>query len=169
MLPDGPHRPARADSFAPSLMLFYRRETDSNTLATVTSGNAAATGRSTHKQKKLSLSGPVSAAERRPSVIDEQGSAFLKLTRVGSGGWESSPLCLVNIILIIPPTSPAVDGTYVCAYTGRFSMSSVVQVCIMKCRVLQPFSHLRFFSRRPSSPLPSHPHALPWNSPPRVT
>lgn len=49
-------------------------------------------------------------------MIDDRGSACLKLTRVGSGGWESSPLCLVNIILIISPPNPAVDGTCVCAY-----------------------------------------------------
>lgn len=105
---------------------------------------------------------------------------FWSLTRVGSVGWESSPLYLVNIILIISLTNPASWAhvcVCICAYTGRgFSMPSVVQVCIMKSWVLflkpsefQPFSHLRFFSRLPSSPLPSHPRVLPRNSPPKVT
>lgn len=65
-------------------------------------------------------------------MIDDRGAALLKLTRVG---WESSPLYLVNIILIISLTNPAFERTNVCicAYTRRgFSMPSVVQVCIMK-------------------------------------
>ncbi len=40
---------------------------------------------------------------------------FLKLTRVGSAGWESSLFYLVNIILIISLTNPAVECMHVCA------------------------------------------------------
>lgn len=97
---------------------------------------------------------------------------LLKLTRVGSIGWESSLLYLVNIILIIFLTNPAALCMYVCACAcacvrtqgGVFSMPSVVQVCVMKSWVLfwkpsefQPFSHLRFFSQLPLfSPSLSH-------------
>lgn len=121
----------------------------------------------TKSSRKKLCSGLSARLRATPSMIDDRGAALLKLTRVGSVGWESSPLYLVNIILIISLTNPAVERTNVCicAYTGRgFSMPSVVQVCIMKSWVLflkpselQPFSHLRFFSQLPSSPLPSLP------------
>ena len=121
------------------------------------SGNTGATGPSTHKGRPRNppLSEPVSGTEGLLSVIDDRGSAHF-------WSWHVLALLyLVNIILIISLTSPAVEcvGMCVCvcvcvrAHTGRgFSMPSAVQVCVMKSWVLfwKP-SALRFSS--PSSPL----------------
>lgn len=131
------------------------------------SGNAAATGTSTRRERpnRLPPLSPSLSARPRACRLWLMTSVFLKPpTRVGSVGWVSSLLCLVYIILFISLTNPAVECMHVCAlahvrtHAGRgFSMPSVVQVCVMKSGVVfwkpsefQSFSHLRFFLSAPS-------------------
>lgn len=74
-----------------------------------------ATSPSTHTKsgrRTSSLLRPVSVTEGHSSMIDDRSAGFLKLTRVGSVGWESPLLYLVNIIISL--TNPVVECVCVC-------------------------------------------------------
>lgn len=142
------------------------------------SGNTGYTDPSTHKGRPRNspLSEPVSGTEGLLSVIDDRGSAHF-------WSWHVLALLyLVNIILIISLTSPAVEcvGVCVCVRTHRegiFHALSCPGMCneilssVFKTLGVPAIFTFEVFS--PSSPLllplPSHPRVLPWNGPPKVT